>query len=330
MYDSFKKKKFRVSVGINSESGSEELLDFCRDFSQRTSARVRLVHAIEPWEDHPWAYAFPGVEPYGAMTRELEQQTRKDLREKLEACKASLRLDDVETNLAHGTAAEVLGADAVSNNASMIIVGSASRGYRFVPRGFSTALTLMARARVPVMAVPSGCKSFRSSGRLSVLYADDLTRHSVNALSVALEMASGFAEVDFHHLHVCRSTKDELAEIGGKVMTMMEMEQVPFDKSFSVASFPKDAEQRLCDRMSDRIGQAKVLLENANCSYNQEVLYGEVEEQLRVAVAKVKPDLVVFGRHAMVHHRPIGIGRLPFSSMLGLEVPVIVAPSNAR
>jgi hypothetical protein len=107
---------------------------------------------------------------------------------------------------------------------------------------------------------------------------------------------------------------------------MMSMGRIPFDESFSSTILADQTKAYIEQKMAARLGDAQLLVEENGGSYSAKVYFGEVTEQLARCVDEIKPDVVIFGRHELVHRKPFGIGKLPFYSMLNVGTPLIVAP----
>ena len=212
MYEAFNKGNLKLELGVRFDGQTEKLLAYAKDFAEKTDATLRLAHAVEPYVEQPWIHSHALGAYTGSMVYENLQNTKQEATDHLGQLVNGLGLKKVETNVAIGDVSDVLQADAVAAGCSMILVSSSREGkdYKLLPSGLSTALKLMHTAKVPVVVVPGTRQQFKAGERLKVLYMDDLSEQSRGALHLALEMATGFGDVDFLHMNVCPTSRKEM------------------------------------------------------------------------------------------------------------------------
>ncbi|MBI2603592.1 MAG: universal stress protein [Deltaproteobacteria bacterium] len=329
MFESFKKGHLKFLVGVCFDDRNEKLLSYAMKLAEKTGAKLRLTHVVGPGTEFSWVSSVYGGSVYQPLAKEIQEQTFKESYERLMELHSKIKgLGEVETNISMGTPPEVLSADAVASGASLILVGTRINRAKFLPKGFSTSLSLMTHASRPVMTVPDDVRSVRESGNLKVLYADDLTDHSRDALTVGFEMAYGLENTDFYHLHICEVEEEDLKETQEKMSEMMVMERIPYDEHISKSDPVGKARTKIKEKMNLRLGGVKFLLQAASCSYIQKIYFGDVQEQLHKAVEEIDPDILVFGKHSFLHRKPFGIGKLPFSAMLSQNRTIVIAPGK--
>lgn len=329
MFESFKKGHLKFLVGVCFDNRNENLLSYAIRMAEKTGAKLRLTHVVGPGAEFSWVSSVYGGSVYQPLAKEIQEQRFKESYEQLMDLAGKVKgLGSVETNIAMGTPPEVLDADAVASGASLILVGTRINRAKFLPKGFSTSLSLMTHASRPVMTVPDDVRPVRGAGNLRILYADDLTDHSRDALTVGFEMAYGLENTDFYHLHVCEVEEEDLRETQEKMSEMMVMERIPYDENISKSDPIGKARSKIKEKMDQRLGGVKFLLQAAGCNYFQKVHFGDVQEQLHKAVEEIDPDLLVFGKHSFLHRKPFGIGKLPFAAMLSQNRPIVIAPGK--
>ena len=331
MYDAFKKENMKLLVGVEFDDCLPTLVRHVESFVAKTGAKVRLTHVISPDIGHGWIAASYGVDLYDEIARDEKRAEYESATTRLKQIAKELSIDSVETNVVVGDAVGVLQADAVASGSSLIMVGTNINREQMLPGGFSTSLGLMTESSMPVMAVPKDAAPLVSAGgMLRLLYGDDLTESSRDALGVAVEMAYGVGECAFLHVHICDSPHSALESFGQKVLDLMDANVVPMDDGIDSNNFSEKTLDRLGEKMTHRLGAANLLLTASNCSYEKRVLTGDVQETFQKAVASMEPDVLIFGRHSFLHHKPLGIGKLPFAAMLSLKKPVVVVPPRQR
>ena len=328
MFDAFAKGHFKALVGLKFEGMAESFLDYVRDFSQRTEASLRLVHAVGYGAEYSWVPTYYGEPYFKPVMRAAQAEERRRMQQRLEQFKHRLAgRGEPETRVSFGSPEEVLMGDALATNCSLIVVGTSRRSTNIAPFGFSTSLSLMAHANCPVMAVPEDVQALDTSRNWRILYADDLADRSRGALNVALEMSYGFGKVDFHHVHFCDSSESKVAQAGDKILELMNASTIPFDENVLKYDFLEQTKIRIKEKMDTRLGSAKAMFGMSDCLYHQHVFFGDdTRSQLAECVDRLNPDILVFGRHSTLHRKPLAVGKLPFSAMVCHRKPVVVAP----
>ncbi len=331
MFDKFRKGNFKISVGMRLGGESDSLLKYVRDFSDYTDAKIRLVNVVEPWREHPWITTLPGENLYYSIAQKVEEKARDVAEVSIEKVAAEFpKSKGVESTALRGLTAEAITADAIAARSSLICVASEKKDGLHILSGFTTGLDLAANSSLPVMIVPHDCKEFKPSGRLKVMYADDLTVNSKGALGTATELAYGLGNLDFHHVHVSKDSKEEMDAATEKILELMNLEKIEIDPSFDFGALTENAVDRFKDKMTERVGLARTLLSSRNVEYIQRIKFGDIKENMDRLVEEIDPDIVIFGRHHFFHKSPVGIGQLAFSSMLSYDRPVVIAPGEKR
>jgi hypothetical protein len=92
----------------------------------------------------------------------------------------------------------------------------------------------------------------------------------------------------------------------------------------SIADAVETAHKR---RVEERFAPYLEYLEASTGKYTADVVAGSARSQLSWVSQEFEPDLLVFGRHAALHHKPFALGRMPYREMLRLQRPMIVVPN---
>jgi nucleotide-binding universal stress UspA family protein len=328
MYDSFKPGRCKLDIGIKfGASTVEGLLIFAKQFADYFQSPVRLTNVVEPAQETPWVSGLPGEAVIASLGWEAMESRRQDGEERLKEIARDFNLKNAEYNVVLGQPSQVLEADAVASSSQLIMVSAAKLNVaqKFLPDGFSTALSLLGSSSVPVVVVPEGVQVFKKAGPLKVLVADDLQDHSLDALHQGISMVHGVGPAELHHVHICEASEKELAGMANKVLDLMNRGDIPIDKNFSIDSFAGRVEENTKANLSKRLGAASLLFADKEDSYHQHVYFGDASEAFSKVVAEIDPDIVIFGRHQLIHRKPWGLGKMPFSAMLSLHKPIMVA-----
>jgi hypothetical protein len=217
---------------------------------------------------------------------------------------------------------DLIEAEALASNSHLIIVGTASQYYKYIPSGLSCALELMGSSKIPVMAVNADQKFDLSNERLKVVISDDMKDSSLAVAVGAGKIAANLGKVDVYHVYINNVTLEDLGKSSSKTMKLLRSAASP-DELFKLMI--KDHEARLQNRV---IGMTK-LLEETFGQYHQEVITDKsVIEGLKCVINERAANMVFFGRHQTFHRKPFGIGRVPLFAMLTLNCPVIVLPTS--
>ncbi len=313
-----------VIVSVAFDTQTDHLLKTAINLCRHTKMSLRLVHVNEPWAGRHWAGAVSGGVPMLDVIAAVE----------LEQCKAALsRLDkiassiaagiDCSTNVLTGPVADCLIADALTTGASLIITGVAPNYSKFIPSGFSTAMSLMAHAPCPVLAVPSNCNLDFSKDGLKILLADDLSDGCLAAVNTAMDFATALKHADVTHLHVNAVDTETLQQTFN---TAMATAHVSAATTFNLAELSSMMQSCLERKLSERIEVRSANLVKVGGKVTTKITVGVPHESIQGISADMAADIVVFGRHAALHRRPFTLGRVPLRAMLSQQHAVMVVP----
>lgn len=325
MFDRFSGGAKTITVGLALDAEADRCtLAIAKSFQDITGCSVRLTHAIEPWEGRAVISLYPGQFLPGGVIEQVEHNLREQAEEKLAKIAATFG-DVAETKVLVGRPAEAIASDAVAASSAAVFCGAEGTSHRLVPSGFSTALSLMANCTVPLMVVPENTQIQFAKHQLRVLLADDLRDAGMNALELACDLGLEVPATDLFHLHICQHTEEELIDFGRDVLAALERKELPGPTTLGEETFLSQAREAIELELNRRMGFIKSLLKSGTGSYKQIVRFGPVLEQLRAACEDVAPDIIVFGRHELLH-RNWSWGRMSYASMLELNRPLMIAP----
>lgn len=324
----FKGKGGTIVVAVGLDEHTEALMRSAVSLAEQTQMSLRLVHVIEPWVGRYWATAVAGGVPMTDIVQNVESEQTKSAEEKL--ADLVYRFGDrVSCSYAVllGIVADAILEDAEDHEAALIITGSAGDYQRFVPRGFSTALSLLAHAEVPVIVIPRNVEVDFKRDHIKLLLADDLAPESERIVPTTFNFAGNLCHPELVHLHVNSVGAEHLHDALTTAFASLHTEIDPGTASKDVAGAMQSAmEKGLLDRLPANRGA----FENAGGTYQAKITVGQAADGVNSEADKLKADMVVFGRHQTFHRRPFLIGRMPFHSMLSHRHAVMVVPLEQR
>ena len=311
-----------VKPGEFSTSALKAATSLCK----RTGMRLRLVSAIEPALMYNLQFQPSEMYDFTAISRAESDDLKAQMEDELLQYAKTLELDSkVETAVIVGQAAQVVLSDAVVSGASLIVTGATNGSHRFVPKGLSTALTLMAESPIPVLVVKENSQLNFHGKSLNIVVADDLSAHCERAVLDAFDLAVALGDTDVHHVYANSLTMENFAR---NVEKLRELRKDDAAAYISPTDLWEKTHSNLHERLQLRAPGRALFLEAAGGHYWPEIRDGSVESALEKAIETTSPDLIVFGRHQSFHRRPFAIGRVPFHFMMSIDRPILVVPPN--
>lgn len=315
-----------VVVAVNADKHAENLVKIASSLCKRTGMRLRLVQVAEYWVGRSWPREItlegPLAEAITVVENESMLVAQSHLRRLSEKVGGGI---EVEVNVIAGYPADGIIADAVANHAVLIITGAAKGNHRFVPKGLSTALSLMSQAPVPVLVVQEGTEVDFEKSRFSMMVADDLSDHSEAAVLTAFDFATRIGQAKLEHIHVNCLTEENL-KISLESATAAS--HLGMMRAFQGSEIYQMAMQTLEAKIRNRAPARKISFESAKGIYETKILTGDVASEIQKSVQVSNPDLLVFGRHRAFRRKPFLIGQVPFYAMLTHNKPVLVVPGE--
>lgn len=309
-----------VKLGIIDHPSLRVAIQLCR----RTGMRLRLVTAIEPDPDATRSYGPNDMFDFTAIGRSEGDEEREQAEDELRRIAAQLEFgSDVEVSVIFGTPAQAILSDAVVSGASFIVTGAAKGSHHFVPKGLSTALTLMADSPIPVLVINEACRLDVNRESLKILLADDLSESCERSIATVFDLAIGLRQTDVHHVHANALSMETFAR---NVQKMRALRAGNPKDDIGPTELWEEVQRDLHARLRSRTRARVASLESAGGHYWPEIRNGRVETEIERAIETIAADIVAFGRHHPVHRRPFSIGRVPFHFMLSQDRALLVAP----
>ena len=317
----FMNPKGKILVPVNLDDSSSPLLKAAGQISKRTGLAVHVVHVSEYWVGRTWPTEMMLGGPMGGLVSAVEDETMEVAHSRLkELVKTNLSGLHVNTEVLLGYPAESIRAHAVTIGAELIILGGATDDYKYIPRGLSTVLGLMADAPCPVLVLPQGNPGIWDKKPLKAVLADDLQPESDNGVLVAYEWVSALGDTELNHVHVNQLTKDDLKDALTSAAAAAHTPEGALDLETVWNAAMKSIETKLAERAPGR----KHLVEARGGKVKTTLMQGEPVESILKLAEDTKADLMIFGRHRTWRKKPFAVGQLPFHSMLRSRKPVLI------
>jgi hypothetical protein len=335
-----------IITSINFDDLAAGLVRVSAALAAATHRSLRLVHVFSPeylgiadfypdarerWEgrserwDEGWTASYLGPPGRYAVGRQVDP-SMDQAEEYLSTLAAAEAASGVitHTTVLSGEFPDALAAFAATSHASLLVVGAPMHRPGILKARLRPTLHLMAKSKVPVLAVADpAAKLLLQERALRLLVADDLTQASVPAIVAASELLETVeTPVDVLHLHV-----EPVPPPGFNAAFDPELSVWP---GISIKErLMDDHLEQLQNRLAMRGTPLATRAAATGGSYAAELWQGNVARELKRAVQVHHADLVVFGRHHFIHRQPLGLGQMPFPTMLGLGSSIMVAAGPA-
>ena len=315
-----------VTVAVAFDHHTIPLTTFAARLCEKLSKDLCLMHVVEPWLDSPHSVPRGENDPLWNVSQAVEKNAYELAERKLNelASEISPRVRVVK-HVLRGKPVPLLMQEAFNIGSMMLVVGADVESLKYLPKGLSTALSLMASASVPVLVADGSLLHEILDDRLDILVADDLSEDAENALEFGFDLAIGQGKATLHHVHINGLTFDSLrsgllsaAATSHSIGNDEKTTEIVFDSM--IKGFEAQLEQRG--------GNERDYLENGGGSYKPKVLTGNVAKKILEEIQTVNPAILVFGRHQAVHRQPFFMGRVPFKTMLASKIPVVIVPAS--
>lgn len=317
MSNVFPSSEKAVSVAVSFHENTAELLKTAESLCLKTGMRLRLVNVCEPWIESVTLGFIPIPDVNLSIQLELETHARSKLRDLAANVDRSIR---VETQVLSGYVAEAIIADAVVSNVAMILCGRSEPEKIYFPLGFSTAVSLMSHARVPVLVIPHYRAMDFVNRRTSFIVGDDLSQNGETVLITSVTFANAL-DAAVIHLHALTLTSSQMTVALNLAANTSERLSLNPDDVFSAL---KD---RLAIKLQQRVNSLPTKLERER--YSSHILEGDAAVCITKYADRLNAPqaILVFGRHHTFHFKPFGIGNVPFKAMIASKYPLLVVPT---
>lgn len=292
---------------------------------QRTGKQLCLLHVVEPWAEIPPSRPLGASDPLWDVTQAVERDARDKAVSRLDELASTVPPEiSVITRVVSAKAVDGIVRELTRLPSCLLLVGASYGNVRFLPRGLSTALSLMVTSPVPVLIIDTTKPTPLLEERTRILVADDLGDQTATAVEYAFAFGAAVGGVEVRHVHVnglslsnLRAGLETAAATSHTVLDSTESAERVFD------ALLVDLSQRLAVRAENQ----REYLEAAGGLYTSEVRTGNVFDQLEASATAFGPNLMVFGRHQAYHTQPFFVGRVPYRSMLSYQRPLLIVPS---
>ncbi len=326
MQHSFMDQQQVVMVAVAFDQHTMGLARSAAAICRKTGKRLCLAHVIEPWMTVPPSRPFGAEDPLWNVTQAVEANARDRAEGHLAEIAESLGADlTVERMILAGRPVEALAEAALDSGCCLLLVGADYGNLRFMPRGFSTALSLMVSSPVPVCVLDTKLTPEFPTESPKFLLADDLGLDSEAAVAFGFGLAAAMGPSVVHHVHVNGMSLDTLK---AGLNTAAASSHTPLNVAASAEEVFDALIVQLKDKLEARAQIHREYLDAAGGAVFTDVLTGEVNEQVGLLSTSISADLLLFGRHQAYHTKPFFIGRLPFRAMLAQKRPLIIVPNS--
>jgi nucleotide-binding universal stress UspA family protein len=325
MQQSFMDQRQYIVVAVAFDEHTMSLAHAAAELCRKTGKKLCLAHVVEPWAELPTSRAFGSEDPLWNVTQAVEASARDLAEARFEEIVQTLGDDlTIRREIRSGKPAAELARIAEDVGAALMLVGADYGNLRFLPRGFSTAMSLMVSSPCPVCVIDAKAEKKFLHDPARFVLADDLGPESEAAVAFAYALAAAMDQSELHHVHVNGLSFETLkAGLGTATATA----HTPLNAVASSEDVFDALLARLREKLEARAQPHREYLDAAGGTVVTEVLTGEVNEQVGALSASVEPDLLIFGRHQAYHTRPFFIGRLPFRQMLAQKRPIVIVPN---
>lgn len=316
-----------VCVGFDAETPSLKAAAF--SLARRTGVALRFVHVIEANAGASYVLDTPLYGVSAILIQEAMDELRKEREKSMRELLADIPPEvEVESALLTGDAPGSIIYDAEAHGASLIMTACSLDHYsKFIPKGFSVALRLMAEAPLPVLVSSRAYKLDFLKPRMNLLVADDLQPSTEEAVRKTFELANHLTPCRIRQVHVHGDIRDMLhstwLDMKKKHPALQKAGESPEDV------LKAEFEGRVA-ALQNRGGHYRSLAIARGITAEVDVCVGKVADNLNIAIEDVDPDLVVFGRHRALKAKPYLIGRMGYRTMLEAKRPVLVIPPHEQ
>lgn len=324
MMESAREKRGVAVVAVAFDDRKETLLQSAVSLARRFDVTLRLVNVVEPPIYDAMAVEAPTVVSIPAAVLEDVARQVRDRKMEMAALVERLRkLNlDISGDVIEGDTVRSILSLAINARANLILTASHPDENRFFPRGFSTALSLMHEASLPVLVIGASPLDCQKEG-LRILIADDLQPSTQEAVRKGYEFASLTPKAHIRHVHVhgdFRETlKDSWHDLREKIPGLKEMGATP-------DSIWRDEYEARLLALKRQSLPFRLLAEKAHVMIESDVRTGDVQREIHAVTEEFNPELVIFGRHRFFRTKPFLIGRMPFQTMIQERRAVLMVP----
>ncbi len=325
---SWKTSQKPIVVGLLLDEQDSGLLKTATSLARQLGSSLELVHAVRPVFNYIGAGDVV-VNPYYGYDWVLNDVEEQQSRQRIELVKKSLASNlTVNTHIVRDYPAEALSTIAHEVRAGMVLCGIQLKASKSLLGGLSTAFSLAAHAECPVMLLPITTSiDFQSPSTL--LIADNLEAEGRIALESGLRLAQDLTCRSIVHAHVHNLGRPEIDHIVEQIRTAMTLGTIPNNPKFSSEFYQDTVRQRIVDELVYRYHNTEGV-QLLDSQYQPAVRFGEPADQLHQLVKEHKAQIMVFGRHHMIHKKNFAFGKIPYQAMIEDQVASFIVPDLER
>lgn len=310
-----------IVAAIGLDRYTHSIVNTAASLCERGDFRLRIVHVCHHLSTHTELYPSEGE---CGENMQLQKQAELTAKKQVENIKSKLPAHiSVETRIMTGCPSEWIQADAIAHDAFMIMVGVGRSAQRFIPTGWSTALSLMAHSKVPVMVLDDRHPLDFSKGKLRIGVADDLSEHSSTIVKFGRTLCERLKHCHMFHMHVTGLTPETL---NLSLQSALASAHQSAGLALPVENIYQLTLEQLKNKMQERAGTAQDQFEARDCLYDVEIESGEPVSEIHAMMERCELDLAIFGRHHRLRKNPILMGRIPHRFMVSEQRPVMILP----
>lgn len=321
------------SPGYSCAEEANQLLVAAVALAVKSGAQLHLVTVLEEGALDITAAA-PWLPQY--HWRDMRLDTIKEASQKLAVANFEKQLSalaaafrgpcEITTRLVSAQYAALgIMAEAVSTQATMIVLGAGVKADKYFTRGYSTPLAVMSESPVPVLVIGRNCTRDFTHDRIRILIADDLREHTAHAMASALDWAASLKNAaDVLQVHIEEMSEKDMRRLLGQTATEMRSTA---DHAKLADDLVKALDQAFYERLKQRVQGAEERLKQSGGTFRFELKRCEnVREELERVADAFGADMIVFGRHQKVYRRPFLVGRVTYQAMLSQNRGVMLIP----
>ncbi len=319
-------------VGLSGSETGQGLIGSAVSLARRFDLKLHLVSVVEPIPFDLVAFDSPAYLAYPPVNLEIELQRVKEREQALLQMVRELGAKyglDVTATVRAGAAAPNLIAEATARHANLIMTGYDAEAFRQGASGFTTTLTLMHDAPLPIIAVPHSRALDFAKPHLRLLLADDLQDSTKEATRKAYEFAASVPGSHLRHVHVFADLQEKLRHAWQVIKERSHLQYGGVGPTTEDELLGLEIKSRKEKLRAQALPFARAAEEH-RVKIEYDLRSGGVERELNAALIDHAPDLVFFGRHRLIHTRPMLIGRVSFRAMLQSGTAVVVVPPRSE
>ncbi len=315
-----------IILGLLLNESDHSLIKAAVALARRLQKPLTLVHAVRPIF-HYLGAGDVSINPYYGYDKVLNDMEEEQAKTQLKALAKEIPEDIiVDTLVMRDYPAEALATLGAELHASLIICGVQIPQEKGILSGFSTAFSLAAHGEIPILMLPLGVE-LDLSGDLRILIADNLEKEGRAALENALFLAHALQCNEVLHAHIYPIDKHEIEHLVGHIQTAMNEGKIPIQPEFSVETYKEGLKHRIKDDLLYRFHNS-IGAQGLMSRYQVAIAFGSPSEELQKLAKAHKAQIMIFGRHHLLHKKSFALGKIPYQAMVEEHIATLVVPDQ--